>query len=229
MNTPPDQFPARCRVVVGAPEFRDACREAGLGEILSLTDRSLGEGVAEHRTSWVRRCSIGSIEVFAKTYDYPTAADRRRGAFRNTFLAPSRAGREARALQWLATLGFPAPEPLLLAEWRRWGWLRRALLVTSAWPGEPLTRLAPGLDAGDKQRLGRAVGDFVRALHHAGFRDGNLDARNLLARRRADGFELTVIDSPRYRLVPPGRLDDRRARRDWARLLPQLAELGVPV
>jgi hypothetical protein len=38
---------------------------------------------------------------------------------------------------------------------------------------------------------------------------------------------VTKIDSPRYRLVRRGQPDDRLARADWARLLPQLEPFGI--
>ena len=83
--------------------------------------------------------------------------------------------------------------------------------------------LLRGSDEHTRVATARAVGLFVRALHRAGFRDRNLDLRNLIV----DGDRVTKIDSPRHRLVEPGDHDDALRRADWDRLLPQLAAFGV--
>jgi hypothetical protein len=103
-----------------------------------------------------------------------------------------------------------------------------AVVVTTAWPGDNLTDLLPRLP--DHRRLGlaTALGRFVANLHQRGFRDRNLDLRNLLARECADGtWELCKIDSGRFQLARPGQPDDALARADWARLLPQLTPFGI--
>ena len=71
--------------------------------------------------------------------------------------------------------------------------------------------------------MAQRVEHFVHDLHRAGFRDRNLDLRNLIV----DGDAVCNIDSPRHRVVAPGRCEDALARADWQRLLPQLAALGV--
>lgn len=167
----------------------------------------------------------GSTSYFLKTYDYASLRDRIRGALRNTWLAPSRAAREWDGLSWLRKHGFAAPRPIGVVEWRRLGWLRRAVLVTEAWPGEPLDRLLPQLEMQERRSLAAALVDLVGRLHESGFRDRNLDLRNLLARRQASGWEIAKVDSPRHRIVPPGPAGDRLARDDWSRLLPQLRAL----
>jgi hypothetical protein len=62
----------------------------------------------------------------------------------------------------------------------------------------------------------------VAKLHRLGFRDGNLDLRNLLLANDRSQLVLTKIDSPRYRIVRAGKAHDARARADWDRLRPQL-------
>lgn len=194
-----------------------------------LLDRSLGSPVSEHRTSWVRRLQVHGEDYFVKVYDYPGAGDRWRGLLR--FTGPwndSRARREAQALHWLQQQGFPTPGVVAVAERRCLGVLRSAVLITEAWPGEPLDRLMPRLDHGQRDELAAALCGVVRELHARGFRDRNLDLRNLLARRvEGRGWQIAKIDSPRWRLVRPGRGEDRLARADWRRLAPQLAAFGL--
>lgn len=224
--------------MLGGPQLRELALRLSLPGPGDLGDPALGSPVATSRSSWVRRVEDGTDSFFAKTYVYRTAADRLRGALRFTGPhRPSRARREARALLWLRAAGFEAPAVVGVWEERRLGWLCRAVLVTEAWPGQPLDRLLPQLPAEAGRALARALGRLVAALHRAGFRDGNLDLRNVLARQTggagegagdsAGGWQFAKVDSPRHALVRPGARDDRRARADWARLLPQLAAFGL--
>lgn len=174
----------------------------------NLTDREAGESVRQNRSSWVCRLSIADRTVFAKTYDYPSRKDRWRGLFRNTAFARSRAARERDAAEWLATAGLDgstglqAPEPLLVAEWRSGPLLRRALIVTGAAPGRPLDELWPDLTPSERDGIRRQLGRAVEALHAAGYRDRNLDPRNLIVESRDGTTRITKIDSPRYRVIP---------------------------
>lgn len=188
---------------------------------IGLGARELGEVVTDHRTSWVRRHRLADLDVFAKTYDYPGLGDRLRGVLRTTVLAPGRARREAQALDWLAREGFPAPSVLGIAEVRRRGWLRRSILFLSAWPGRRIDQLLLGLGDARRDRLIAATWRFVDELHAAGFVDGNLDPRNLLARPVGEDFELTKIDSPRHRRFGRGRAPARAIAADRARLAAQ--------
>ena len=112
-------------------------------------------------------------------------------------------------------------------EWRRLGFLVRATLVTAAFDGVDAATLLPTLTPPQRCEVAACIGVFVASLHAAGFRDGNLDLRNLLVGRRGNGWRITKIDSPRCRLVPAGTHTDRLARADWNRLLPQLHALGL--
>jgi Phosphotransferase enzyme family len=196
-----------------------------------LSRPDLGVAVKTSRSSWVRRVDIDARTYFIKTYVYRTAFDRCRGALRNTGpWRPSRARREAEALAWMADHGFPAPAVLGALERRSFGFVTKAVLVTEAWPGEPLDRVLGPLAATERQAVAAALGRFVARLHQRGFRDRNLDVRNVLARRPTAAdlpVELAKIDSPRFVLVPAGRSSDRLARADWARLLPQLEPFGL--
>lgn len=142
--------------------------------------------------------------------------------------ARPRAVREFDALAWLRREGFAAPIPLLAAVERHLGFVVRAVLVTSAWPGEPADVALARLDAPGRMELARAIEQLLHDLHARGFRDRNFDLRNLLVARGDAGWTIAKIDSPRHRLVPPGRADDALARADWQRLRPQLATFSLP-
>ncbi len=107
------------------------------------------------------------------------------------------------------------------------GLLARATLVTTAFDGTPADQLLAQLNPGERRELAQAIGRLVGRLHSLGFRDRNLDLRNLLVARDGATFVVAKIDSPRFRLRAAGRTGDDLARADWARLLPQLAVWGV--
>lgn len=191
--------------------------------------RQDGRVVTDHRTSWVRELPLLGRSFFVKVYEYPTWGSRLRDFARRTGpWARSRAAAEFDALAWMRQHELPAAEPVLAAESRRGGFLTRATLVTAAFAGEPVGDWLARIGPDERTALARAIGDLVGRLHRLGFRDRNLDLRNLLA-QRDDGGAWTVakIDSPRHRLCAPGREDDRLAAADWARLLPQLAPHGL--
>lgn len=207
-------------------EWRDALARADQACPARLGPRAVGSPITEHRSSWVRRCRLGQREVYCKTYVYPALRDRLRGVLRNTWLAPSRAAREAAALRWLADAGFAGPRALGYAEARCLGFLRCAVLATEAWPSRALPEVWPTLDAGPRAGLLAAVWRFVDALHAHGFVDRNLDPRNLLVAVEGDGaFRIAKIDSPRYRILPRGRRLTRLVAEDRARLGRGLAGL----
>lgn len=193
-----------------------------------FSKRSLGKLVRDARSSWVRTILIGSNTYYVKTYDYPDLRARCRGWFRNTAFAESRPEREWRALQWLRGKGFPSPIPCAVFIGRLATGIRRATLVTEAWPGVSLDLLLPELCEADRTSLITATHDQIIRMHTLGFRDRNLDLRNLLAARGAAGaWIIAKIDSPRFRLVDPGGKQDRLAREDWQRLGSSLARLGM--
>lgn len=193
-----------------------------------LGERTFGTSIVDHRSSWVRRGTILSSPYFIKTYDYPAARDRWRGWLRNTGpLTRSRAAREFDAMAWLRAHQVPTAAPIAVLETRRFGLLRRAILVTAAFPGTAADTLLPTLAPAEQVDLARAIGRLVGILHRLGFRDGNLDLRNLIVQRHDDGWCVAKIDSPRFRLCRPGPTEDRWTRRDWARLSPQLQRYGL--
>ena len=211
---------------------RPEARSVQLCPARSIRLNSINQGgrsaTGAARTSWVRIVSFDSRQYYCKTYVYPTLAWQLRSLTRTAPWQSSRAATEAAALAWLHVRGFPGPRVAGLVEWRRFGLLAKALLVTEAWPGKALDALLPTLPPDSRQQLARALGRFVAALHRLGFRDRNLDLRNLLAAATGDGgFAIAKIDSGRHRLVRPGPPRDRLARADWARLLPQLRPFGL--
>ena len=184
--------------------------------------------MTDHRSSWVREVSCDRGLVFVKTYDYPSWADRVRDFGKRTApWARPRPVREFDALAWLRSSGLHAPEPLAACTWRRLGFVARTALVTAAFDGVPADRVLPALGGSERRELARAIGRLVGRLHELGFRDRNLDLRNLLVRRDGAAFVVAKIDSPRYCLRRAGPAVDRLARADWDRLLPQLAPFGV--
>ena len=185
---------AAYQATYGPPGFENALEEAGLKALSAISSRDRGEAVTDHRSSWVRRFEVGTTEVFAKTYDYPTLRDRLRGAFRNTWFAPSRARREWDGLCWLRSKGFEAPEPLACLEHRIAGALRRAVLVTATQPGERIDHLLTDLVPTELDALLTHLEQHVEAMHAAGFRHRNLDLRNLLARRESNAWVIATLD-----------------------------------
>lgn len=218
MSTSIHNLHSRRRSSSNWPDWANHLPEEG-----SLGLRSQGEAIADHRSSWVRRVETAIGTAYVKTYRYDSWLYHLRSLGRRT--APwyeGRATREFDALCWLRDHGFAAPEPLLVLEERHFGFLRQASLVTVADPGIDAAALFPTLDQAARQRAVAAIEQFVHGLHAAGFRDGNLDLRNLLLRRNGQGFDVAKIDSPRYRIRPPGRRNDRWVQADWQRLQPQL-------
>ena len=215
------------RILAGSGAIA-ALRAIGLDDPSKLSSRALGRPVTDHRSSWVREVEVLNQRIFVKTYAYPTWRDRLRGLGRTTACAPTRARREWNALHWLAGHGFEAPMPWLIAERRVLGFARYAVLATEAWAGQPLDQTLPGADGPTRELALRSLEDFVERLHRAGFRDRNLDLRNLLARRVGDRFVVAKIDSPRHRIMPPSRRPcDRLARTDWERLYQSIVDAGI--
>ncbi|MCA8966819.1 MAG: phosphotransferase [Planctomycetes bacterium] len=218
------RIPSSQPAILGAAQWPAGVE--GLPEFASLGGRELGEPVTDHCSSWVRRLPHASGAFYVKTYDFPTWRSRLAAVGRRPLAAwTSRARREFSALQWLRNKGFAAPEPIAVATWRRCGLLARAVLVTRELPGERCDVLLSRLpEAAPRRDLAAAIGRFVAALHASGWRDRNLDLRNLLALHGEHGWQLAKLDSPRFRLRAAGRADDRLARADWQRLLPQLPD-----
>jgi hypothetical protein len=214
------------RLVFASANWRSLASD--LPDPTELGARDTGEAVVDHRSSWVRKLPIGAATFFIKNYEYISWSDRTGNWAKWT--APwrqSRAARECAALTWLRAHGFAAPEPLACFESRRLGFLQQATLITSAFDGAAADQILSTADATTQRDLAAAIGAFVNALHERGFRDRNLDLRNLLIQQHNEQITIAKIDSPRFRLVQPGRREDALAIADWNRLLPQLAQFGI--
>jgi hypothetical protein len=212
----------------GQAHLEELSAKLGFHSPWKLAEPELGLPVASSRSSWVRRIRIDSRDYFAKTYVYNGIRDRVRGTLRNTgpFCA-SRAQQEFHALAWFRAADFPTPETAGFLEERTFGWVRRALLVTAAFPGRDLASLLPRESEASRMAIAEHLGRFVARMHALGFRDGNLDLRNLLLADDRSTMLLAKIDSPKHRIVATGLREDRWTRADWARLSPQLAPFGM--
>jgi hypothetical protein len=197
-------------------------------QLPELGSRELGDAITNHRTSWVRLVSTETGTVYIKTYSYSTWAGRLRAITRTRPGCRSRAATEYDALAWLVANGFPTAAPLAVLERRTLGFVRQAVLITGAAEGTAADSFLASSPCSEREEVGAAILAFVARLHRAGFRDGNLDLRNLLVQRSAEGgWRIAKIDSPRFRLRRPGTQVDRLVRRDRQRLLPQLAALNA--
>lgn len=227
MKTDRGKFPAFPGLDRADAGFLSQVMQYGPRNLKELSSRDLGRPVKAGRSSWVRCLDIGSKTYYVKTYDYPTLRAQARGWLRNTAFAETRPEREYRALRWLASRGFSVPDPAAVwIERRGWG-VGRACLVTSAWPGDRVDHLLSGMSEAESHELLLALRTQVEAMHSLGYRDRNLDLRNILARREESGaWLLAKIDSPRFRIVAAGKPTDRLAREDWSRLRSSLARFG---
>ena len=210
---------------VGGPQFELVAPL--LSAAARRGDRGAGEPVTAHRTTWVQRLRCDAGVFYLKTYEYATWGARIGQLLRRpSSVLEGRAAHEYRALQWLGEHGFAAPDPIAHGAWRSGGLLRRGLLLSRELPGERVDDLVRTLPGPALTALAAALGRFVARLHHAGFRDRNLDARNLLAQRptnaTATDWTIGKLDSPRFVLRRPGPAADALAAADWARLLTPL-------
>lgn len=198
-------------------------------KILSIPHPNARRQIRRSRTSWVEHFVDEDGAWYLKTYRYDGLRAALRGAFRNTFAAPSRARREARALELLAAAGVQADLEAEFLESRRFGFLREALLLTRDFGGSDLAEKLQEKpeDAGLELEGWRALGRFVQALHDAGLRDPDLKARNLLLRRGEDGaWRFAKIDASSSRIVARNRRDAARER-DLRVLVSDLETLGT--
>ena len=160
-----------------------------------------------------------------KVYHYP-GLETLRGAFRNTFLAPSRAAREAETLLWLRRMDLGAPEPIAFGEERLLGWLRRAWILTRFLDASDLEALVRrGLPGGPSPA--RALGAWLGKAHALGLEDRNPHFRNFLARPGPEGgWEIFKVDSPKAR-VHPGPAPRKARARDLALLQVEARRFGI--
>lgn len=226
METVSTRIPTQVAHVRGGAQLSEVLRSLALP---GLGERSCGTVITDHRSSWVRLVESSTTIYFVKTYDYSTAFRRWSGVLRNTGpWTRSRAAREYDAMRWMMASGLPSATPMGVLEWRTFSLLRRAVLITAQFEGSALSELLPEVGRAERLALALATGHLIGHLHCRGFRDRNLDLRNLLAQRRPDGgWHIVKIDSPRHVLRRPGIYEDALTRADWARLLPQLTPFDL--
>jgi hypothetical protein len=203
-----------CRVET-APGAEPLLEAAGLATIADALNPDIGTPVAGSRSSWVRRVPAGATALYVKCFVYPTARDALLRIVSRR-LVWHRARREWRSLGLQEALGLPAIRRVCLAEFRRLGLLRAAVLATEELAGAQAldVLLREGRAAAGPMALADAAGRHVARLHAAGFVHGDLNARNVLVRDGSDGaLDLRSIDSARGR------------RRRWAGA-PARAHLG---
>ena len=132
-------------------------------------------------------------------------------ALRHWFRPPG-IPREVEALTRLRGAGIRVPRVLGFGMLRRWGLLRRSLLLLEHISDAEDLAQCLGRRSSDEERLRvfEAVGRAVARMHAVSFHHRNLSARNLLVRDGVSGPEVLVIDCPRA---------------EWARFAPRTAFL----
>ncbi len=118
--------------------------------------------------------------------------------------AVSRAKREKDALLLLRDLEIPAPRPVVMAEERRLGRVRRAFLATEALPLKANLQdaLTDGLDGRRRANLLREIAEILKTMHAAGLnhRDFYLGHLFLMDADGPRGESLAVLDLDRAQI-----------------------------
>ena len=185
------------------PALREALREGSLYDYAAHHPRArplVGRGIAyavplpdESATVVVRRSQHGGLLA-------PMRGDR--------FMGATRAPRELRVSLRLDRLGVRTPELLAYATYPAGSWLRRADVVTREVPNasDLATALVEAVDDDDaKRELLRATADLLASLTAAGARHPDLNVRNVLIARDADGApEAYLLDVDRVWFDTPG-------------------------
>ena len=207
-------------------------------KILSIPSREARRQIQRSRSSWLEQFEDRQGSWYLKTYRYQGLRAALRGAFRNTFAAPSRVRREQRALERLFAQGVQADFEPRIREKRCLrllfgGFLLEAQLQTRNFGGSDLARLLreDPPDAGLALDEWAQLGQFVRQLHDAGLHDPDLKARNILVRRESVASDKTLsfakIDASSSSLCRPGALRDVARRRNLAVLRSDLEACGA--
>ena len=191
------------------PRHRDRLAREGLstaGDVLAL---ARGEVKARSRTTRTIKVApkgdAADKALYVKIYRFPTARDVRRGLLRGTLLGRPRAEREWRALGTLALLGCGGVEPVAWG-WRRQGPFVRATFLVTLEGGRDLTETVVGWEREKvghrtRRRFIEAFAGFVRMLHEAHFRHGDLFLRNVVVEADDEGPRFRTFDCPKGRLT----------------------------
>ena len=182
-----------------APGFGDGALMRAL-EPLVREDRVLElPRIAQSRNS-----SVGRLEVEGRRFAVKRYVERRVFLLQ-TFARPSRALREARALDTLADLIDNPVRPVAFAEQRALGLVPRSYIVTNELVGSVDLRRARRSPDPEERAVLRAVAlerlpSRVADVHRAGFYARTLNAKNVLYQHETG--VLAFIDLPRGRLHP---------------------------
>lgn len=175
-----------------APSRHDL-RAAGLSDARAVLDFARrGTVVSQASSLVVRRHTLGGCATYAKLYDHGPLCLR-------YFLRPSRARCEYRSCQHLRRAGLHCPDVVCLAEQRRFGCVRWAVLVTRevAAAVDLVEAFARMPDAAARRAVLGQLASALARMHNAGFYHRNLRFRNVLLQRTApDTMALHFIDSP---------------------------------
>jgi len=186
--------------------FREQLRQAGLDTVQAVLARAGDRLAAWSRTSDAVCCELPpASSIYIKRYHYPRWAHRLRGMFRGTFLRPSRARSEFRALSLMRQLGIQAVRPIAFGERRIAHFVRSCFLITEAVPDAmPLSWFIKTFgDRPDSRRAMEVRREIltmlarqVRHMHDAGFVHRDLFWRNVLLRLLPDDrFEFYFLDA----------------------------------
>ena len=214
------------------PPFRSLMREACLDSVESVL-RCRGEHLAAwSRTSDTIRCRIDELDttVFIKRYHYPRWRQRFRGMLRGTFLKPSRARSEFRALASMRQLGINAVRPIAFGERRILRFVRSCFLITESVP-DAMSLVAFIKTFGEhsaspharraRMEILTSLARQVRHMHEMGFVHRDLFWRNVLIRPTpGDRFEFYFLDASVGKRI-------RMAHRRQESIVHDIAALGV--
>lgn len=122
--------------------------------------------------------------------------------------------------------GVACPEIFAAGIERLWGPCYRGWLVTAKLEGA--LDLWAALQSGSAEKNGRAllraVARELRHMHRQGVCHADLNLKNILVRRQADGLKSYIIDLDKARLFP-GEVPPEKARKNLDRLLRSVCKL----
>lgn len=190
-------------VLVCRPEYHGALRRSlSEGTLHEWASRQPGARPLHGRgVAWVARLADGPEVVVRHTWHGGALAR----VTRDVFLAPTRAPHELRVAARLRESGVATPDVIAYATYAVAGPFCRADVLTSYVDGADLpAALAAHPAPDDRRAITAAVSRLLRGLWRAGARHADLNARNILVTRDANGFHALVLDVDRVTFQEPG-------------------------